>query len=59
MQSILPNVFYIEEKSWNYYPFTITGKIQIKINSQSNFIDFSFLEYCVSFKLKKNLRVYQ
>lgn len=24
MQSILPNVFYIEEKSWNYYPFTIT-----------------------------------
>lgn len=24
MQSILPNMFYIEEKSWNYYPYTIT-----------------------------------
>jgi hypothetical protein len=25
MQSIIPNMIYIEEKSWNYYPFTITG----------------------------------
>jgi len=24
MQSIIPNMFYIEEKSWNYFPFTIT-----------------------------------
>ncbi|RDD40646.1 Cytoplasmic phosphatidylinositol transfer protein 1 [Trichoplax sp. H2] len=23
--SILPNIFYITEKAWNYYPFTITG----------------------------------
>ncbi len=24
MQSIIPNMIYVEEKSWNYYPFTIT-----------------------------------
>ncbi|BET02934.1 unnamed protein product [Nesidiocoris tenuis] len=24
LQAVLPNVFYITEKAWNYYPFTIT-----------------------------------
>lgn len=24
MQSLIPNMFYIEEKSYNYYPYTIT-----------------------------------
>ncbi|PSN47702.1 Cytoplasmic phosphatidylinositol transfer protein 1 [Blattella germanica] len=26
MQSFLPKLFYVTEKAWNYYPFTITGK---------------------------------
>lgn len=26
IQSFLPRVFYVTEKAWNYYPFTITGK---------------------------------
>jgi hypothetical protein len=25
IQSILPRIFYVTEKAWNYYPFTITG----------------------------------
>lgn len=24
VQSIIPKIFYITEKAWNYYPFTIT-----------------------------------
>lgn len=27
LQAICPRVFYITEKAWNYYPFTITGKL--------------------------------
>lgn len=26
IQSIVPKIFYVTEKAWNYYPFTITGK---------------------------------
>lgn len=40
LQSILPRVFYITEKAWNYYPFTITEytcsflpKLQITIQT--------------------------
>jgi len=25
IQSFLPKIFYVTEKAWNYYPFTITG----------------------------------
>jgi len=25
VQSFLPKIFYVTEKAWNYYPFTITG----------------------------------
>lgn len=25
LQAVCPRVFYVIEKSWNYYPFTITG----------------------------------
>ncbi|CAH1401528.1 unnamed protein product [Nezara viridula] len=25
LQAVLPKVFYITEKAWNYYPYTITG----------------------------------
>ncbi len=25
VQSLIPNLFYIEEKSWNYFPYTTTG----------------------------------
>lgn len=28
--SIVPNIFYITEKAWNYYPYTITGKFKFK-----------------------------
>ena len=26
MRSYIPKIFYVEEKAWNYYPYTITGK---------------------------------
>ncbi|XP_030246703.1 cytoplasmic phosphatidylinositol transfer protein 1-like [Drosophila navojoa] len=26
IQAICPRVFYVTEKSWNYYPYTLTGK---------------------------------
>lgn len=26
MRSYIPKIFYVEEKAWNYYPFTITGQ---------------------------------
>uniref|UniRef100_T1HII7 Phosphatidylinositol transfer protein N-terminal domain-containing protein n=1 Tax=Rhodnius prolixus TaxID=13249 RepID=T1HII7_RHOPR len=26
LQAILPRVFYITEKAWNYYPYTVTGE---------------------------------
>lgn len=26
IQAICPRVFYVTEKSWNYYPYTMTGK---------------------------------
>ncbi|OAD55966.1 Cytoplasmic phosphatidylinositol transfer protein 1 [Eufriesea mexicana] len=25
IQSVIPRIFYVTEKAWNYYPFTITG----------------------------------
>ncbi|XP_050680822.1 cytoplasmic phosphatidylinositol transfer protein 1 [Leptidea sinapis] len=28
LQSIIPKVFYITEKAWNYYPYTITGMFE-------------------------------
>ena len=24
---MIPNIFYITEKAWNYYPYTETGKV--------------------------------
>lgn len=30
MRSYIPKIFYIEEKAWNYYPYTITGKLTVK-----------------------------
>lgn len=24
VQAIIPKIFYVTEKAWNYYPFTIT-----------------------------------
>lgn len=32
VQSMLPRVFYIIEKSWNYYPFTTTGEYKMSIH---------------------------
>ncbi|KAL2713899.1 cytoplasmic phosphatidylinositol transfer protein 1 [Vespula squamosa] len=26
IQSVIPKIFYVTEKAWNYYPFTMTGK---------------------------------
>lgn len=43
MQSFIPNMFYIEEKSWNYYPFTITEytvSISGLSRTQTSFIIF-------------------
>jgi len=25
MAAFIPNIFYVTEKAWNFYPFTITG----------------------------------
>jgi hypothetical protein len=27
IRSMIPNIFYITEKAWNYYPYTETGKV--------------------------------
>jgi hypothetical protein len=26
VRAVIPSFFYVTEKAWNYYPFTITGK---------------------------------
>ena len=26
MRPYIPKIFYVEEKAWNYYPYTITGQ---------------------------------
>lgn len=39
IQAICPRVFYITEKSWNYYPYTQTGgwaHDQISFKNQKN-----------------------
>lgn len=47
LQAICPRVFYVIEKSWNYYPFTITGNLNIfSVDNQSTIkrrISFSFI----------------
>lgn len=30
IQSFIPKILYVTEKAWNYYPYTLTGKL-IKI----------------------------
>lgn len=25
-RAVVPKIFYVTEKAWNYYPYTITGK---------------------------------
>lgn len=29
VQSLIPKIFYVTEKAWNFYPFTITGNYSI------------------------------
>ena len=36
VQSMIPRVFYVTEKAWNYYPFTITGWFVVLIYSWFN-----------------------
>lgn len=36
IQAIIPKVFYITEKSWNYYPFTITGRYLLRTICTTN-----------------------
>ena len=26
MRSYIPKIFYVEEKAWNFYPYTVTGQ---------------------------------
>ncbi|KZC04497.1 Cytoplasmic phosphatidylinositol transfer protein 1 [Dufourea novaeangliae] len=42
IQSVIPRIFYITEKAWNYYPFTITGLI-------SNFLLHKIIVFQCSF----------
>ncbi|XP_065211192.1 cytoplasmic phosphatidylinositol transfer protein 1 isoform X2 [Planococcus citri] len=44
IQSFCPKIFYVTEKAWNYYPFTITGKFNFLIES------FQFVEIILTFK---------
>lgn len=29
VSALIPNIFYVTEKAWNYYPYTITGELSI------------------------------
>lgn len=58
LQAITPRVFYVIEKSWNFYPYTITGESKfsrsVAIESHSNHV-FPFhsrisSEYTVKFR---------
>ena len=55
MQSFLPNIFYIEEKSWNYYPYTTTGRLTNFHFIQ--FYDFSF-NFCPTIKKEYSVCVF-
>lgn len=44
IQSFVPKIFYITEKAWNYYPFTITGEKNLH-SLKSFFFCFSFSFY--------------
>ena len=42
---MIPKIFYVTEKAWNYYPFTITGNF----SSVELILSFlSYAEYTVS-----------
>lgn len=36
IQAICPRVFYITEKAWNYYPFTVTGENSLTFLREQN-----------------------
>lgn len=27
-RAVVPKIFYVTEKAWNYYPYTITGRVE-------------------------------
>ena len=46
VQPMIPRIFYITEKGWNYYPFTRTGEISaIELNDAIIMPIFSFFSY--------------
>lgn len=42
LQAVTPRVFYVIEKSWNFYPYTITGKIQTEVLKMKFLFFFNF-----------------
>uniref|UniRef100_A0A667Z025 Phosphatidylinositol transfer protein N-terminal domain-containing protein n=1 Tax=Myripristis murdjan TaxID=586833 RepID=A0A667Z025_9TELE len=47
-KAVVPHIFYITEKSWNYYPYTITGK---------HFIELYMTNICCSFFPKFSIHI--
>ncbi|KAM3965196.1 LOW QUALITY PROTEIN: cytoplasmic phosphatidylinositol transfer protein 1 [Aphomia sociella] len=44
LQSLIPKIFYVTEKAWNYYPYTITGNIFVLIYWINLFLKFAFIK---------------
>ena len=38
MRSYIPKIFYVEEKAWNFYPFTITGNAYYFIDFETSLL---------------------
>lgn len=49
-RAVVPKIFYVTEKAWNYYPFTITGKTSIKVYIHVN-TESSLTSYCPKFSM--------
>ncbi|XP_077867037.1 cytoplasmic phosphatidylinositol transfer protein 1-like [Saccoglossus kowalevskii] len=33
VRAVIPRIFYITEKAWNYYPYTVTGHVPFYLGS--------------------------
>ncbi|KAJ2949011.1 hypothetical protein O0L34_g5950 [Tuta absoluta] len=47
LQSIVPKIFYVTEKAWNYYPYTITGKYEDNNGTTENCLNLTPEELAV------------
>ncbi|KAG5330419.1 PITC1 protein, partial [Acromyrmex charruanus] len=56
IQSILPRIFYVTEKAWNYYPFTITVMFSMNIVIKF-YIILEFLFFQCSFMPKFHIAI--